>query len=118
MKVFVPQYFYKSTFDQKSKALKAITFIDFKRSGKVKGRTVANGSVQRLYIPKEEASSPTVSTESVLMVSVINAMEERVVAVCNVSGAFLQAYMDDFVLVVFENKMVELIVETEPNYSK
>ena len=37
MKVFAPQYFYKLTFDQKSKALKAITLIDFKRSGKVKG---------------------------------------------------------------------------------
>ena len=62
MEVFIPKRFHSLTYDQKRKALKAITLIDHKRSGKVKGRTVANGSVQRLYIPSEEACAPTVST--------------------------------------------------------
>ena len=118
MEVFIPLQYKDLTRDQRRKALKAITLIDYKRSGKVKGRTVANGSVQRYYILPEDACSPTVTTEAVFLTSVLNAKENRVVAVCDVSGAFLQAFMDEFVVVVFEDQMVELLIETEPNYEQ
>lgn len=36
---------------------------------------------------------------------------------CDVSGAFLKAYMDDFVVVVFENEMVDLLIQTVPSYA-
>ena len=116
--VFIPKFFSELSQEQRKRALKAITLIDHKRSGKVKGRTVANGSVQRGYIPADEASSPTVTTEAVFLTAVMNAKENRVVASCDISGAFLQALMDDFVVVVFEDKMVELMVEIEPGYAK
>lgn len=94
--------------------MRAITLIDHKRSGKVKGRTVANGSTQRQYIPRDEASSPTVTTEGFFLTSVINAKEKRIVAVCDVSGAFLHADMDDFGVVIFEDNMVDILIETGP----
>ena len=39
--------------------------------------TCANGSIQRNYIAKDGASSPTVSTDSVLITSVIEARQIR-----------------------------------------
>ena len=55
-----------------------------KRDGTVKGRTVAGGNKQQDYIGKEEASSPTVSTEAVVLTSVIEASEDRDVATIDI----------------------------------
>ncbi len=48
----------------------------------------------------------------------MNAWERRIVGVCDISGAFLQAYMDDYVIVMFEDEMINLLVDTEPSYVK
>ena len=116
--MFIPREYLSLTREERKKALRAITLINHKRLGKVKGRTVAIRSVQREYIPADEASSPTATTKSVQLTLLIGAIEERIVAVCDISGAFLQAYMDDLVLVMFEDKMVDLLVETEPKYKE
>jgi hypothetical protein len=42
-------------------------FLKQKCDGKIKGRTVAGGNKQRNYIFEEDASSPTVATEAVLL---------------------------------------------------
>ena len=42
--------------DEKVKALSYLMFLKEKRSGKVKGRACVNGSPQRAYIRKEDAS--------------------------------------------------------------
>ncbi len=47
--------------------LESHMFMKQKQSGEVKGRTVAGGNKQRGYINKEELSSPTVATESVIL---------------------------------------------------
>ena len=44
----------------KVRALLSLMFLKGKRSGKVKVRACVNGSPQRAYISKEDASSPTV----------------------------------------------------------
>ena len=54
------------TSEQKRNALRAINLIKVKRDGKVKGRTCADGSSQRKYVPREEASSPTILLESII----------------------------------------------------
>ena len=46
---------------ERRRALRAINLIKLKRCGKVKGRTCADGSIQRGYISKEDSSSPTIS---------------------------------------------------------
>jgi hypothetical protein len=51
---------------------------------------VAGGNIQQDYLSKEEASSPTAATESVLLMSVVNAMENRDVAIIDIPNAFIQ----------------------------
>ena len=58
-----------------------------KRCGKLKGRTCANGAPQRKYIPREQASSPTLRVESLMALILINAFEKRDVAIFDVPGA-------------------------------
>jgi hypothetical protein len=50
-------------------------FLKQKRDGKIKGRTVTGGNNQCEYISKEDASSPTVAAEVVLMSYIIDAEE-------------------------------------------
>jgi hypothetical protein len=48
---------------------KSFVFVKKKQSGQIKARKVAGGNKQRDFISKENASSPTVATESVLQES-------------------------------------------------
>ncbi len=67
---------------QKATVLESHIFLTQKRTGENKGRTVAGGNKQRDYIEKEDASSPTVATESVLrLTAIIDAMERRDTAI-------------------------------------
>ena len=75
---------------EKVKALSSLMFLKENRSGKVKGRACVNGSPQRAYISKEDASSPTVANESIFITSVIAANKKRFVRCYDVPGAFLQ----------------------------
>ena len=56
-------------------------FLKRKRNGKIKGRGCADGRKQRAYIAKEDATSPTVSTDAVFITAIIDAMEGRCVTV-------------------------------------
>eukprot|EP00957_Ditylum_brightwellii_P057835 4385981-Ditylum_brightwellii.AAC.1 len=57
----------------------------------------ADGSKQRTDFAKGEATSPTVTTDAVIVTSAIDAFENRDVAVIDLPGAFLHAEMDDVV---------------------
>jgi len=56
---------------------------------------VAGGSKQRGYILKEDASSPTVSNEAVMLTCVIDANENRDVAIVDIPNAFVQTVVED-----------------------
>ena len=77
-------------------ALRAIDLIKVKRSGKVKGRTVADGSSQRSYIGKDESSSPAIHDDSLMASLAIDALEDRDVATVDVAGAFLKSRYERF----------------------
>ena len=68
-----------------------------KRDESIKGRACADGRKQRLYIPKEEVTSPTVQLESLILTMLIDAQEGRDIAVADVGGAFLLSEMPDYV---------------------
>jgi hypothetical protein len=114
--VFKPVHMNSVPYEERKKALRAITLVQEKRCGKIKGRTVADGSTQRTYINAEEAASPTVSLEALMITSAIDASEKRDVATADISGAFLQADIDELVLVMFEGVMVDLLIKTDPIY--
>jgi hypothetical protein len=101
-----------STKDKRG-ALEYLMFLKKKRSGKIKGRGCADGRKQRVYIAKEEASSPTVSIEALMMSCVIDAKEERDVATADIPGAFMQADMDETVYMRLEGVMVDMLMELD-----
>jgi hypothetical protein len=86
------------TTDQKREALRAVDLIKAKRSGKLEGRTCADGRSQRAHYTKEETTSPTVSTDALMLSLMINTKEGRDVATADVEGAYLHADMEDFVI--------------------
>jgi hypothetical protein len=63
------------THAQRLIVLESHMFLKQKRTDRIKGRTVAGGNKQRDFISKEEASSPTVATEAVLLSCIIDADE-------------------------------------------
>ena len=99
-------------------ALRTVQLIKEKKDGRIKGRTCVNGSRQRLYTAEEDASSPTVSTEALLLTAAIDAAEERFVATCDITGAFLKADMDDFVLIALYDKEIDALIQANEKYCK
>jgi hypothetical protein len=76
------------TRDDRRNALISLMFFTEKRTGEVKARACANGSVQRQHIAKEEATAPTVMSDKIFIQSTIFAHENRDVATYNIPGAF------------------------------
>jgi Reverse transcriptase (RNA-dependent DNA polymerase) len=89
-------------------------FLKKKRCGKIKGRGCADGRKQRLYTSKQEASSPTVSIESLMISCTIDAKEGRDVAILDIPGAFMQVDMDEVVHMRLEGTMADLVVKLSP----
>ena len=115
---FKPIFKHTLTKDQISKAIRTITVIKEKRCGNIKGRTCVDGRLQRAYISKEEAASPTVSLERLVITLLTYAKENRDVATADVVGAYLNAYMRDFVIIKLVGEEVELIYKLNPEYRK
>ena len=53
---------------------------------------------------KDELTSPTISTKAVFLTAVVDAWENRKVAVLDMPGAFMQVDMDELVHVHFMGK--------------
>ena len=113
-RVLSPEDATKLTTEQKQKALDAITLLKEKRCGRMKGRVVGNGKKQRGYVSKEDSASPTVAPTSLLVSLVIDAMEARDVATCDIEGAYLHAFMRDYVLLKITGGMVDIMVQVNP----
>ena len=92
---FKPKHLHQLTRLQRSVLLESHMFLKEKRTGEIKGRTVASGNKQRDCISKEDASSLTVATESILCMCIIDAQEGRDVAVINIQNAFIQTCIED-----------------------
>ena len=88
-------------------------FLKKKRCGTIKGRGCADGRKQRAYVTKEESTSPTISTEAVFLTAVVDAWENRKVAVLDVPVAFMQVDMDELVHVRFKGEMVDKLLESD-----
>jgi hypothetical protein len=97
------------------KTLNYLMFLKEKRTGIIKGRGCADGRKQQSLITKENASSPTVSLESLLLTCAIDAMERRYVAKTDIPGAFMHADMDELVHIRFEGTLAELLIRSNPS---
>eukprot|EP00957_Ditylum_brightwellii_P022548 1701161-Ditylum_brightwellii.AAC.1 len=80
----------------------------------VKARGCADGCKQRDMYSKEEAVSPTVLIEAILLTNVIDAKEGYKVTTTDIPVAYLDADMDDEVIMVMEGQLAELMVQMAP----
>ena len=103
-------------------ALKLHLFLKQKCNDSIKGRMVTDGSKQCTSIMKEDATSPIVALESVLLMGTIDAAEGWDVTIIDILNAFIQTQLDDDsnkVLMRLCSKLTELMVKVAPEiYSK
>jgi len=114
MDTWMPLQANKLSREQRMQALSSLLFLKEKRTGDIKGRACINGAPQRAYIPKEDAASPTVSTESVFITSSIAAYERRVVRCYNVPSAFVNTEVDEEIVMVLKGDLAEMMVQIAP----
>ena len=117
--VVAPQDPTELTAKDMREALEAVNLIKEKRNGELKGRTCVNGARQRKYLKDEEnISSPTASLEAIFTTLVIDAIEERDVAVVDVPGAYLHAEWPagKRVLLKLVGKFVDIMCQVNPKY--
>ena len=118
---FKPKHWRDLTHTQRQIVLESHMFLKEKRDGKIKGRTVAGGNKQRDYISKEDASSPTVATESVLLTCIIDAEEESDVAVIDIPNAFVRTRVEDekdMAFIKIRGILVDILVQIAPDVYK
>jgi hypothetical protein len=104
--------------EERKRALRYLMFLKEKRDGTIKARGCADGRPQRLYTNKEDASSPTVSIEAMMLSCAIDAKENRYVVVSDIPGAFLHADMEDNVHMLLEGTVAEMIAKLDPTTYK
>jgi hypothetical protein len=121
---FKPKHWRELTPTQRQTVLESHghMFLKEKRDGKIKGRTVAGrNKQQRDYISKEDASSPTVATEAVLLSCIIDAKEGRDVAVIDIPNAFVQTRVEDekdMAFIKIRGVLVDILVDIAPDVYK
>ncbi|KAL7563159.1 hypothetical protein ACA910_014438 [Epithemia clementina (nom. ined.)] len=114
--IFAPIDSSKLTKEQKHQALWTINVIKEKRCGMIKGRSCADGWMQRVLYAKHETASPTLSNNALMLLLIVDAVEERHVATADVAGANLNADMVDFVLMKLEDEIVDIMCQVNPAY--
>ena len=96
--------------------LSELIFLKGKKSGAIKAKSCANGSVQRKHVAKEEtAAAPTAGLDSVFLASTIDAKEIRKVVTINIPGAFLHADNADYVIMKMVRTLAKLMVKMNPS---
>jgi hypothetical protein len=97
------------TEEQNRTALRVHCFLTKKRDGRIKARAVADGRSQIRYT-EEETYSPTVKLESIMLCSVIDALEKRHVVTIDIKSAFLKVDLpeDLKLLVKMDGDLAEL----------
>jgi hypothetical protein len=88
--VFEPNSIEKMTKLERKRSMESLIFLTKKRDGTIKARVCANGSTQRAYIAREEASSPTAASEAIIITGVIDAKQKRDVMTLDIPNAFVQ----------------------------
>ena len=98
------------------KVLLALMFIVEKRNGEIKVRKCAARSKQSTFpgYVKSECASPTVSTDGVIITSVIEAHQGRAIAIADLPNAFINAFNNEQTLMLLKGKLAELMVQIDP----
>ena len=87
-----------------------------KQDDRVKVQAVADGS-KECSLPgykKEDAASPTVETNSIMITATIDAQEKCNVATINIPGAFPHAYNNKETIMLLRGRLAELMIHVDP----
>ena len=117
MEGFEPKHWHELTKEERAWALKYLMYLKEKRDGRIKGRGCPDGRTQKMWMSKDETSSPTASLAGLIMTCVIDAFERRDVATVDIPGAFLQAKQpkeDKDVHVILDGRMAKLLAKISP----
>ena len=90
-----------------------------KRCRKIKTRTCANGSKQKRYLKYGEiTASPTVSVEAIIGTLLIDANEERYIAIFDILGAYLHTEMlaNKKLLMFFRDEFADIMCDINNEY--
>ena len=101
-----------TTAKEGKEALEAVALMKVKRTGYLKSRVCANGKKQRWHLTgDEDYSSPTAMLESIILTLVIDAMENRDIAIVAIPGAYLHALLPEgkTVLLVLRDDLVNIM---------
>jgi len=99
-----------------------LMFITEKRDTTVKARLVYNGKPTREWISKEEATSPTVSLELIMLTAAINAKEGCDVMSADIPNSYIQAELpptpegEDRILVKIQGELAKLLMKIAPDF--
>jgi hypothetical protein len=106
------------TAKQCKKVLESHIFVERKQDGVLKAQQVAGGNKQWGYIMKENASSPTVSSEAVMLTCIVDANENREVAIVDIPNAFIQTVVKDEkgrAFICIHGPLVNIMVSIAPD---
>ena len=116
--VFKPIRISDMTARERKRAMESLIFLAEKQDGRIKARTCANGSTQRDYIPREDAASPTASTEAVLLTGVIGAKQQRDVLTLDIPNAFVQTTIpegEEKIIMKIRGGLVDILCKIAPD---
>ena len=117
--VFTPIHREDITKEEIRKSMESLMFLTEKRDGTVKARACANGSIQREYLMRDKAASPTVISESVIITSCIEAKENRDIMTCDIPNAFVQTEIKkqeigERIIMKIRGILLDILVEMDP----
>ena len=67
-----------------------------KQAGKIKARTVENGSTKKTYIYRDDAASPMAASDAIIITCVIEAKQGRDLMINNFPNAFVQSSVTQY----------------------
>jgi hypothetical protein len=117
---FKPMHWKSLTAEQCKKVLESHIFVERKQDGVLKAQQVSSGNKQWGYIMKENARSPTVSSEVVMLACQIKSNEnrDRNVAIGDILNAFIQTVVEDEkdrVFICIHGPLVDVLATIAPD---
>ena len=103
--------------------MESLIFLSEKRDGRIKARTFADGSTQRAYIPKEEATIPIAATDSILPTGAMEANQHRDAIALDIPNVIVQKIFpqdekDDKTIMKIRGALVDMLLEINPKAYK
>ena len=118
-KVCLPRSAHSLSSQQCHDALGYLMFLKGKCNGLIEGQGCADSQKQWMWTAKDDATLPTIATESILLTSVIESKEHWYIITANIVGAFMQGDQEEIVHMHLDHVLVDMLVKCDPEcYAK